>query len=162
MKEKKTTATPNKSSWAILLSAFGTREGRFFIQCQLHLLLCTVNYFPQWARPQIMAVSDLAFLYFISMAWIMMFLVKACNLYYKRALSELLPTCTSSHAWITEWTIIIQATNFLCPPTSCVNTACRIFVHVLILLSSNAPNAFFCKCYSSKLQLFNNLIKSIF
>ena len=33
MKEKKTTATPNKSSWTILLSTFGSREGVFFIQC---------------------------------------------------------------------------------------------------------------------------------
>ena len=39
MKEKKTTATPNKSSWTILLSAFGTRERRYFIQSQLPLRL---------------------------------------------------------------------------------------------------------------------------
>ena len=32
MKEKKTTATPNKSSWTILMSAFGTRERSFLIQ----------------------------------------------------------------------------------------------------------------------------------
>ena len=32
---KKTTNTPNKSRWTILLSAFGTRERRFFIQSQM-------------------------------------------------------------------------------------------------------------------------------
>ena len=35
IQEKKTTATPNKSSWTILLLAFWTRERRFFIQSQL-------------------------------------------------------------------------------------------------------------------------------
>ena len=39
MKGKKTMATPNKSSWTILISAFGTRERRFFIQSQLPLRL---------------------------------------------------------------------------------------------------------------------------
>ena len=29
MKEKKTMATPNKSSWTILISAFGTRKEKF-------------------------------------------------------------------------------------------------------------------------------------
>ena len=35
MKEKKTMATPNKSSWTLLISAFGTRERRFSTQSQL-------------------------------------------------------------------------------------------------------------------------------
>ena len=39
IKEKKTMATSNKSSW---IPAFGTREKRFFIQFQL--LLCTSRY----------------------------------------------------------------------------------------------------------------------
>ena len=39
MKEKKTMVTPNKSSWTILISAFGTKERRFFIQSQLPLRL---------------------------------------------------------------------------------------------------------------------------
>ena len=40
MKEKKTMDTPNKSSWTILISAFGTRERRFFIQSQMPLRFC--------------------------------------------------------------------------------------------------------------------------
>ena len=45
MKEKKTMATPNKSSWTILISAFGTRERRFFIQSELPLRLgCLLRY----------------------------------------------------------------------------------------------------------------------
>ena len=45
MKEKKTTATPNKPSWTILLSAFGTSKRRFFIQSQLpwRLFSCTFS-----------------------------------------------------------------------------------------------------------------------
>ena len=45
MKEKKTMATSNKSSWTILISAFRTRERRFFIQSQLPLRL---NLYAVW------------------------------------------------------------------------------------------------------------------
>ena len=45
MKEKKTMATPNKSSWTILISAFRTRERRFVIQSQLPLRL---NLYAVW------------------------------------------------------------------------------------------------------------------
>ena len=37
MKEQKTIATPHLSSWTILMTAFWTRERRFFIQSQLSL-----------------------------------------------------------------------------------------------------------------------------
>ena len=48
IKEKKTTTTPNKSSWTILLSAFWTWERRFFIHSQLpKRLLSTLLLFEQ-------------------------------------------------------------------------------------------------------------------
>ena len=45
IKEKKTTATPNKSSWTILLSAFGHEKGGFSSNLNCHRGCSVLNKF---------------------------------------------------------------------------------------------------------------------
>ena len=52
IEQKKTTASTNKLSWTIVMSALGTRENRFFIQAQKHKWLCVATPPPQQYSPR--------------------------------------------------------------------------------------------------------------
>ena len=51
-KRRPCTASPNKSSWTILLSAFGTRERRFFTQSQELIISLQVDVWLRWGLDQ--------------------------------------------------------------------------------------------------------------